>query len=93
MEMTLENRPFFRADRNVPMHLIKPGLRHQDLEGINLPSFRFSWKLKKLCRVDFFFWESWQTAENVMVLPCDFTAVCHDSKTKKAGEPKITIYF
>jgi hypothetical protein len=26
------------------MHLIKPGLRHQDLEGIHLPSFRFSWK-------------------------------------------------
>jgi hypothetical protein len=42
------------------MNLIKPGLRHQDLEGIHLPSFRFSWKLKKL---------SWQTAEYVMVLP------------------------
>jgi hypothetical protein len=27
--------------------------------------------------------ESWQTAEDVMVLPCDFTAVCHDSKKKK----------
>jgi hypothetical protein len=54
------------------MHLIKPGLRHQDLEGIHLPSFRFSWKLKKLCRVDFFVFESWQTAEDVMVLPCDF---------------------
>jgi hypothetical protein len=26
-------------------------LRRQDLEGIHLPSFRFSWKL---CRVDFF---------------------------------------
>jgi hypothetical protein len=27
------------------------------LEGIHLPSFRFSWKLKKLSRVDFFcFW-------------------------------------
>jgi hypothetical protein len=36
-----------RPDRNVPMHLIKPGLRHQDLEGIHLPSFRFSWKLKE----------------------------------------------
>jgi hypothetical protein len=23
-----------------------------------------------------------QTADDVMVLPCDFTAVCHDSKTK-----------
>jgi hypothetical protein len=64
------------------MHLIKPGLGHQDLEGIHLPSFRFSWKLKKICRVDFFVFESWQTAEDVMVLPCDFTAVCHDSKTK-----------
>jgi hypothetical protein len=49
-----ENRPFVRADRNVTMHLIKPGL------------------------------ESWQTAEDVMVLLCDFTAVCHDSKTKKS---------
>jgi hypothetical protein len=48
--------------RNVPMHQIKPELRCQDLEGINLPSFRFSWKLKKLCRVDFFVFESWQTA-------------------------------
>jgi hypothetical protein len=67
MEITLENRPFVRADRNVPMHLIKPGLRHRDLEGIHLPSFRFSWKLKKLCRVDFFVFESWQTAEDVMV--------------------------
>jgi hypothetical protein len=32
------------------MHLIKQVLRHQDLEGIHLPSFKFSWKLKKLCR-------------------------------------------
>jgi hypothetical protein len=60
-----ENRPFVRADRNVPMHLIKPALRHQDLEGIHLPSFRFSWKLKKLCRVDFVVFESWPTAEDV----------------------------
>jgi hypothetical protein len=37
----------------------------------------------KLCRVDFFVFESWQTAEEVMVLPCNFNAVCHDSKTKK----------
>jgi hypothetical protein len=43
MEITLENRPFFRADRNVAMHQIKPELRRQDLEGIHLPSFRFSW--------------------------------------------------
>jgi hypothetical protein len=54
MEITAENRQFFRADRNVPMHHIKPELRRQDFEGIHLPSFRFSWKLKKLCRVDFF---------------------------------------
>jgi hypothetical protein len=44
------------------MHQIKPELRRQDLEGIHLPEFRFSWKLKKLCRVDFFVFESWQTA-------------------------------
>jgi hypothetical protein len=25
-----------------------------------------------------------KSAEDVMVLPCDFTAVCHDSKTKKS---------
>jgi hypothetical protein len=43
------------------MHQIKPELRRQDLEGIHLPSFRFSWKLKKLCRVGFFVFESWQT--------------------------------
>jgi hypothetical protein len=30
----------------------------------------------------FFVFESWQTAEDVMVLSCDFTAVCHDTKTK-----------
>jgi hypothetical protein len=58
------------------MHKIKLGLRYQDVEGIHLPSFRFSWKLKKHCRVDFFVFESWQTVEDVMVLPCDFTAVC-----------------
>jgi hypothetical protein len=79
------------------MHLIKPGLRHQDLEGrpIHLLPFRFSWKLKKLCRVDFFVFESWQTAEDVMVLPCDFTTVCHDSKTKKSTQQsffKATLY-
>jgi hypothetical protein len=62
------------------MQLIKPGLRHQDLEGVHLPSFRFSWKLKKLYRVDFFVFESWQTAEDIMVLlftsPFDITQ-CH----------------
>jgi hypothetical protein len=36
------------------MHQIKPELRRKDLEDIHLPSFRFSWKIKKLCRVDFF---------------------------------------
>jgi hypothetical protein len=60
------------------MHLIKPGLRHQDLEGIHLPAFRFFGKLKKLCRVDFVVFESWQTAEDVMVLPCDFTALHYE---------------
>jgi hypothetical protein len=59
-------------------NLIKPGLRHQDFEGIHLPSFRFSWKLKKLCRADVFVLESWQTAEDLMALPCDFNEVCHD---------------
>jgi hypothetical protein len=44
------------------MHQIKPELRLQDLEDINLPSFKFSWKLKELCRVVFFVFESWQTA-------------------------------
>jgi hypothetical protein len=48
--------------KNVAMHQIKPELRRQDLEGFHLPSFRFSWKIKKLCRVDFFVFESWQTA-------------------------------
>jgi hypothetical protein len=56
-------------------------VRHIHLKGIHLPSVRFSWKLKRLCRVDLFVFESWQTAEDV---PCDFTAVCHDSKTKKS---------
>jgi hypothetical protein len=54
-----------------------------------LSKFRFSWKLKKLCRVDFFVFESWQTAEDVMVLHCDFTAVCHDSKKKKKSTTKF----
>jgi hypothetical protein len=36
------------------MHQIKPELKRQDLEGIQLPSFRFSIKLKKLCQVLFF---------------------------------------
>jgi hypothetical protein len=40
---------------------IKSELRRQDLEDIHLPTFRFSWKLKKLCQVDFFVFESWQT--------------------------------
>jgi hypothetical protein len=64
------------------MHQIKPGLRRQDLECIHLLSFRFAWKLTKHCLIDFFVFESWQTAEDVMVLPCDFTAVCHNSKAK-----------
>jgi hypothetical protein len=64
------------------------GFRRQDLKGIHLPSFRFSWKLKKLCRFDFFVFESWQSAEYVMGLTCDFTVVCHDSKNKKI-EPNM----
>jgi hypothetical protein len=47
------------------------------LEGILLPSFRFSWKLKKLCRFDFFVFESWQTAEDVMVLPARKNYIQH----------------
>jgi hypothetical protein len=65
------------------MHQIKPKLRRQDLEGIHLPSFRFSWKLNKLCRVDFFVFESWQTAVKSQGKTITSSAVCHDSKTKK----------
>jgi hypothetical protein len=60
-------------------HQIKPELRRQDLEGIHLPSFRFSWKLKKLCRVDFFVFESWQTAVKSQGKTIISMAVCHDS--------------
>jgi hypothetical protein len=60
------------------MHQIKPGLRRQDLKGIHL----HSWKLKKLCH----------SAEDVMALPCDFTAVCHDSKTKKIESTKFHLF-
>jgi hypothetical protein len=56
MEITLENG---RKRSNASN---QTGTRRQDVEGIHLPSFRFSWKLKKLCRVDFFVFESWQTA-------------------------------
>jgi hypothetical protein len=68
------------------MHQIKPELRRQDLEGtcIHLPSFRFSWKLKKLCRVDFFFFEPWQTAVKLQGKTITYSAVCQDSKTKKS---------
>jgi hypothetical protein len=38
---------------------------------------------------DFFVFESSQTAEDVMVLPCDFTAVCHDSKTNKSTQQRF----
>jgi hypothetical protein len=73
------------------MHLIKPGLRHQDLEGIHLPSLRFSWKLKKLCRDDFFVFESWQTAEDVMVLPCDLNLCRHLCKLHTDRENRSVI--
>jgi hypothetical protein len=66
------------------MHKIKSGLRHQDLEGI---SFRFSWKLKKLCRLDFFVFELWQTAVKSQGKTITSSAVCHDSKTKKLSFP------
>jgi hypothetical protein len=66
------------------MHQIKPELRRQDLEGIHLPSFKFSWKLKKLCRVDFFVFESWQTAVKSQGKTIASSAVCYDSKTKKS---------
>jgi hypothetical protein len=66
------------------MHQIKPELQRQDLEGIHLPLFRFSWKLKKLCRVDFFVFESWQTAVKSQGKTITSSAVCHDSKTKKS---------
>jgi hypothetical protein len=65
------------------MHQIKPELRRQDLEGIHLPSFRFSWKLKKLCQFNFFVFESWQTAVKLQGKTITSSAVCHDSKTKK----------
>jgi hypothetical protein len=66
------------------MHQIKPGLRRQDLEGIHLPSFRFSWQLKKLRRVDFFVVESWQTAVKSQGKTITSSAVCQDSKTNKS---------
>jgi NAD-dependent dihydropyrimidine dehydrogenase PreA subunit len=59
------------------MHQIKPELRRQDL-----PSFKFSWK--KLCRVDIFVFESWQTAVKSQGKTIMSSAVCHDSKTKKS---------
>jgi hypothetical protein len=80
---TAENRPYFRADRNIPLHEIKPGLRRQDLEGIHLPSFRFSWKLKELCRFDCFVFESWQNTVKSQDKTITSSAVCHNSKTKK----------
>jgi hypothetical protein len=59
--------------------------RRQDLEGIHLPSFRFSWKLKKL----FFVFESWQTAMKSQGKTITYSAVCHDSKTKKIASTKF----
>jgi hypothetical protein len=83
---------FFRADRNVPMHQFKPELRRQDLEGIHLPSFRFSWKLKKLCRVDFVVFESWQTAAKSQGKTITSSVVCHDSKTTKLTRQSFFIF-
>jgi hypothetical protein len=45
---------------------------------------RLSWKLKKLCRVDFIVFESWQTAVKSPGKTITSSAVCHDSKTKKS---------
>jgi hypothetical protein len=89
--MLAPNRQFFRADRNVPMHQIKPGLRRQDLKGIHLPSFRFSWKLTKLCRFDCFVFESWQTAVKSQGKTTS-SAVCHDSKTIKSNRQSFFIF-
>jgi hypothetical protein len=60
------------------MHQMKPELRRQDLDGIHLPSFRFSWKLKKLCRVDFFVFESRQTGVKSLGKTITSSAVCHE---------------
>jgi hypothetical protein len=67
------------------MHQIKLELPRQDLVGIHLPSLRFSWKLKKLCRVNFFVLESWQTAVKSQGKTITSSAVCHDSKTNKSN--------
>jgi hypothetical protein len=48
---------------SIVWNTVKPELQRQDLEGIHLPSFRN-------CQVDFGVFESWQTAEDVLVLPC-----------------------
>jgi hypothetical protein len=74
------------------MHQIKPEIQHRDLEGIHIPSFRFSWKLKKLCRVDFFVFESWQTALKSQGKTITSLAVCHDSKTKKTTRQSFFIF-
>jgi hypothetical protein len=71
------------------MHQIKPELRRQDLEDIHLPSFRLSWKLKKLCQVDFFVFESWQTAVKSQSKTITSSAVRHDSKTTKIDSTKF----
>jgi hypothetical protein len=68
------------------MHQIKPELLRQDLEGIHLPSFRFYWKLKKLCRVDFFVFESWQTAVKSQGKTITSSAVCRQKNTSNMAD-------
>jgi hypothetical protein len=43
------NKAHFSGPIETFQCIIKPGLRRQDLKGIHLPSFRFCWKLKKVC--------------------------------------------
>jgi hypothetical protein len=56
--------------------------------GIHLPSFRFSWKLKKLCRVDVFVFESWQTALKSQ----GKTITLFQFKTSRVGRKKYLQY-
>jgi hypothetical protein len=72
-------------------HHIKPEIR-RDLKGIHLPSIKFSWKLKKLCRFYFFIFESWQTAVKSQGKTITSSAVYHDSKTKKIESTRFHLF-
>jgi hypothetical protein len=54
--------------------------------GTHLKGIETSFQVVPLFLKSFHFWVSYITAEDVMVLPCDFdfTAVCHDSNTKES---------